>query len=61
MKELPDGTVYMAHWTGHGEKDSYKGWQAVAFGPDGKVLWHLDDPARFGSCSGIDVVEAPEF
>ncbi len=61
VKELPDGTVYMAHWTGHGEKDSYKGWQAVAFGPDGKVLWHLDDPARFGSCSGIDVVEAPEF
>ena len=55
-KEVSDGRIYMAHWTGHGEEDSRKGWQVVEFSPSGEVLWHLDDPDRFGSISGIDVL-----
>ena len=58
VEERPDGRLYMAHWTGHGAHDSYKGWQAVEFDRDGKVLWHLDSPDRFGSISGIVVLEA---
>ena len=57
VEERADGNVYLAHWTGHGERDSYKGWQAVEFDRDGKVLWHLDSPDRFGSISGIVVLE----
>lgn len=56
VKEMPDGRVYMAHWTGHGARDSFKGWQVVEFSPTGEVLWHLDDPERLGSVSGIDVL-----
>ncbi|MDO5318575.1 MAG: hypothetical protein Q4G65_08125 [bacterium] len=58
-KELKNGHVVLAHWTGHGAKDSYQGWQAVEFDAEGKVVWHLDDPDRCGSVSGIDVLEAP--
>lgn len=54
--EMSDGHVYMAHWTGHGADDSKKGWQVVEFDGDGRVVWHLYDPARFGSISGIDVL-----
>ena len=55
--EMPDGHVYMAHWTGHGENDSRKGWQVVEFDGDGRAVWHLYDPGRFGSISGIDVLQ----
>lgn len=61
VKEMPNGSVYMAHWTGHGAKDSYQGWQVVEFDAAGKVIWYLDDPDRIGSVSGIDVIEAPEL
>ena len=61
VKELPDGGIYMGHWTGHGENDSRKGWQAVEFAPDGTSRWHLYDPERFGSISGVDIIEAPGY
>jgi len=61
VKELPDGGIYMGHWTGHGENDSRKGWQVVEFGPDGAPRWHLYDPGRFGSISGVDILEAPRY
>jgi hypothetical protein len=54
--EMPDGHVYMAHWTGHGANDSTKGWQVVEFDGEGRAVWHLHDPERLGSVSGIDVL-----
>ena len=57
--EMPNGHVYMAHWTGHGANDSMKGWQVVEFDGEGRAVWHLHDPERFGSVSGIDVLESP--
>ena len=54
--EMPDGHVYMAHWTGHGEEDPKRGWQVVEFDREGNAVWHLYDPTRFGSISGIDVL-----
>ena len=59
-KELPDGHVYLAHWTGHGANDSTNGWQVAEFDKEGQVVWHLHDPERFGSISGIDVLESGE-
>ena len=56
-KERPDGHVYMAHWTGHGANDSKHGWQVVEFDGEGRAVWHLHDPERFGSVSGLDVLE----
>ena len=55
--EMPNGHVYMAHWTGHGAQDSKRGWQVVEFDGEGNAVWHLHDPERFGSISGIDVLE----
>ena len=40
-----------------GENDSFNGWQVIEFGKDGQVKWHLDSPDRYGSISGIDVLE----
>ena len=57
VSERPDGHIFMAHWTGHGEKDSYKGVQAVEFDENGKAIWQLDSPDRFGSISGVIVIE----
>ena len=57
VEERPNGDVYLAHWTGHGENDSFKGWQVVEFDPSGKPVWHLDSPDRFGSISGVIVLE----
>jgi hypothetical protein len=56
-KEMPDGRIYLAHWTGHGVNDSRLGWQVVEFDREGRAVWHLYDPGRFGSVSGIDVLE----
>ena len=61
MREMPDGGVYMAQWTGHGENDSQKGCQVLQFDRNGRIVWTLDDPDRFGSISGIDVLDAPEM
>ena len=55
--QMPDGHVYMAHWTGHGANDSSRGWQVVEFDENGRAVWHLHDPGRFGSVSGIDVLD----
>lgn len=55
--EMPNGDIYVANWNGHGVKDSYKGWQVIEFDRDGKVVWHLDDPDKYGSISGICVIE----
>ena len=57
VEERADGSVYLAHWTGHGADDSFKGVQAAQFDPSGKVIWTLDSPDRFGSISGIIVLE----
>ena len=56
---MANGHVYQCNWTGHGTNDSEKGWQVVEFDPDGNSIWHLYDPDRFGSISGIVVLEAP--
>ena len=61
MREMPDGSIYMAQWTGHGERDSEKGCQVLQFDAEGRIVWSLDDPVRFGSISGIDVLDAPEL
>ena len=57
VEERADGNVYLAHWTGHGERDSFKGVQVVEFDPSGKVIWTLDSPDRYGSISGVVVLE----
>ena len=57
VEERENGNIYLAHWTGHGENDSFKGWQVVEFDPSGKAVWHLDSPDRFGSISGVIVLE----
>ncbi len=56
VEERENGDVYLAHWTGHGADDSFKGWQVVAFDPSGKVKWRLDSPDRYGSISGVVVL-----
>ena len=56
IREQPDGHVYVANWTGHGANDSKRGWQVIEFDEKGNAVWHLDDPARFGSIHGIDVL-----
>ena len=57
VRERPDGHVYVANWTGHGENDSRRGWQVLEFDEKGNAVWHLDDPARFGSIHGFDVID----
>ena len=57
---MADGSVYVANWTGPNVRDSFKGWQLIQFGPDGRVIWWLDSPDRFGSIAGFDVLETPE-
>ena len=57
VREQPNGHVYVANWTGHGENDSKRGWQVIEFDEKGNVVWHLDDPVRFGSIHGFDVIE----
>ncbi len=59
LQEQPNGHIYVANWTGHGPDDSFKGWQVIEFDKDGKVVWRLDSPDRYGSVSGIDVLETP--
>jgi len=61
LQEMKDGSVYVAHWTGHGAKDSYTGWQVVQFAQDGSLRWGLHDPDRLGSVSGVIVLDAPEM
>lgn len=56
-EERPDGRVYVCNWTGHGANDSERGWQVIEFDPEGHSVWHLYDPVRFGSVSGIVVLE----
>ena len=58
-EEMANGHVYQCNWTGHGENDGEKGWQVVEFDADGNSIWHLHDPERFGSVSGIVVLDAP--
>ena len=61
VKEMPNGTVYMAHWTGHSMRDLSKGAQVVAFDASGNVVWRLEDQQRFKSVIGMDVIDAPEL
>jgi len=60
VEERPDGNLYLAHWTGHGADDSFKGVQVVEFDPSGKTVWTLDSPDRYGSISGVIVLDEGE-
>lgn len=57
VKELPNGHLMVANWTGHGAADSKRGWQIVEFDENGKVAWTLYDPERFGSIHGFVVLD----
>ena len=57
VMEFPDGCLLVANWTGHGRDDSRRGWQLMEFDKDGKVVWTLYDPERFGSIHGFEVLE----
>ena len=59
VKEFANGHLLVANWTGHGAKDSRRGWQLIEFDAEGKVAWSLYDPERFGSVHGFVVLEAP--
>jgi len=56
VEERPNGHIYLAHWTGHGAWDSFKGVQVVEFDQNGQAVWQLDSPDRFGSISGVIVL-----
>lgn len=56
LAEDAKGHVLVANWTGHGANDSKTGWQVIEFDAEGKVAWHLHDPAAYGSISGIDII-----
>ena len=59
VKELANGHVLVANWTGHGAGDSKRGWQLLEFDGAGKVVWSLYDPARFGSIHGFVMLAYP--
>ena len=61
VKEMPNGSVYLAHWTGHSMRDLSKGAQVIEFDSTGKVIWRLEDQQRFKSVIGLDVIDAPEL
>lgn len=53
-----DGTTYVCNWQGHdGEAASLKMPQLLEVGADGKMVWNLNDNARFGMISSVSVVE----
>lgn len=56
VAETTNNTVYVANWTGHGAEDSFNGWQMIEFDADGKVVWRLDSPDRYGSISGFIIL-----
>jgi outer membrane protein assembly factor BamB len=55
--KLKNGNIVVAHWTGHGRKDSNKAPQAVELDPDGNMVWSWHDPKRAGTFHGIEVIE----
>ena len=57
VKELPNGHLMVANWTGHGVADSKRGWQLIEFDEAGKVAWTLYDPERFGSIHGFVLLD----
>lgn len=59
VRELSNGHLMVANWTGHGAADSKRGWQLIEFDETGKVVWTLYDPERFGSIHGFILLEAP--
>lgn len=56
-QRLTNGNIVVAHWSGHGRKDSEKAPQAIEFNPEGKVVWTWHDSERAGSLHGIEVIE----
>lgn len=54
---VSDGHVYLAHWAGYLPEDSFKAWQVIEFDHEGKAVWHLDSPDRYGSVSGVCLVD----
>ena len=59
VRELSNGHLMVANWTGHGAADSKRGWQLIEFDESGKIAWTLYDPERFGSIHGFILLEAP--
>jgi len=56
-QRLENGNIVVAHWTGHGRKDSGKAPQAIEFGKRGNVVWTWHDPKRAGTLHGIEAIE----
>jgi hypothetical protein len=54
---LTNGNYVIAHWTGHGPKDSEKGPQAIELDKSGKIVWQWHDPKRAGTFHCIVVIE----
>lgn len=54
---LTNGNIVVAHWTGHGKRDSHKAPQVLEFDQDGKLVWSWHDPVRAGSLHGIVVLK----
>ena len=57
LVEQANGNLIVANWTGHDANDSKKGWQVVEFDKAGACVWHLHDPAAYGSITGVIVVK----
>ena len=58
---LKNGHVVVANWTGHGARDSKKGWQLVEFDRAGKVVWKWHDPDLAGSPNNVIVADDLDF
>jgi len=56
-QRLKNGNIVVAHWTGHGRKDSGKAPQVIEFDKDGKVVWTWHNPKRAGTLHGIEIIE----
>ena len=54
---LPNGHILVCNWTGHGEKDSARGWQLIEFDAEGEACWFLDNPRELGSIHGVYVLD----
>jgi hypothetical protein len=54
---LKNGNLVGCNWTGHGPKDSAKGWQLLEFAPDGSLVWHYHNPERAGTLINIAILD----
>ncbi len=54
---LKNGNLVLCNWTGHGAKDSSKGWQLVEFAPDGTLVWHWHNAEQAGTLINIVILD----